>query len=64
MCALYDLMIGYYEQETLQRLRRGVVYAIGDRLRAEYERIVSPDVPPEFRELIAKLDQRTGQRES
>lgn len=57
-------MVGYYEKESLRRLRRGAVYAIGDRLRAEYDSIISQDVPPEFHEMIAKLDQRSGERES
>lgn len=46
------------EKETLQRLRRGAVYAISDRLRAEYEAIVSAEIPPEFRKLMAKFNER------
>jgi hypothetical protein len=49
-----------YQAETRRQLRLGAVYAIGDRLRAEYEPVVSQEVPAEFRELLAKLDQQCG----
>ena len=53
-------MRGYSKSKDAERLRHDAAFAIGNRLRAEYERVVSADVPPEFRDLIARLDQQSG----
>ena len=57
-------MRGCSHTETVRRLRLDAVYAIGDRLRAEYEGMAPPDVPPALRALVARLDRQSGRSES